>query len=594
MLVYGDVVRAESAALRLARLRDMLRDAAARPRGIARHGALIAALIEAGELAQGIADLRFEAAGERDRRSPEADAAMTLVMALAARCAASWFSGFAQDGADCTAELDACAALLPPDPIETRQPEGYAFYALYPETYLEAARALAAARAGRWRVVGIRSIGTSLAALVAMELGAPCPFTLRPAGHPFQRQIMADASERRPTSDGDTAWAIVDEGPGLSGSSFAAVARWLEGAGIAFERQHFFTSHAQGPGAQTSEAIRSVWRRVQVQHRSFDEAILHAAHPAHRLDGWVEALIGRLRAPLRDITGGGWRALHGCAEKGAAAPPAHPWQERRKFLAETDAGPWLVKFVGLGRRGERLLERARELAAAGFSPAPAGLCHGFLVERWHGDMRPLSGAMASNLRERLVERIADYLSFRARSFAAAPDSGASLQRLCEMGRYNSGQALGAHAAAAWQPLSAAAERLASAVARVETDSRLHAWEWLAAGERLLKTDALDHHAGHDLIGCQDIAWDVAGAAVEFDLAPAEQRRLVGRMAAREEGVRVRQELVGFYRPCYLAFQLGYWRMAHDAAGGASPEAARLHASCARYAAGLRRALGLAP
>ena len=35
---------------------------------------------------------------------------------------------------------------------------------------------------------------------------------------------------------------------------------------------------------------------------------------------------------------------------------------------------------------------------------------------------------------------------------------------------------------------------------------------------LLKTDALDHSEGHDLIGCQDIAWDVVGAATELELS----------------------------------------------------------------------------
>ncbi len=591
MLVYGDAARRESAARRFSRLRAMLRDMPARRPGIERHGALVAALIEAGELAQGIADERFRAADGRDN-SPAAavDAAMALVMGLAGRCAASWWSDFAQDGEDCTPALDACEAQLPAGPIEVRQPEGYAFYALYPETYLEAARALAAESA-HWRVIGIRSIGTSLAAMVAVGLKAPCPRTLRPVGHPFERQVAADAARLSGADDG-AAWAIVDEGPGLSGSSMAAVARWLAAAGVAVERQHFFSSHAQGPGAQASEATRAVWRRARVQHRGFDAAILHAARPAHRLDSWVETLVGRLRAPLREVTGGGWRALHGISTGDGDAPPAHPWQERRKFIAETDEGRWLVKFVGLGRRGERLLERAQALAAAGFSPAPAGLCHGFLVERWQGDLAPLSRLRTLGWRDRLVDRVADYLAFRARSFAAPRDGGASLQQLHEMGRHNTGEALGAQAAAAWDRLGAATDRLAPEVVRVETDNRLHAWEWLVAGAHLLKTDALDHHAGHDLVGCQDIAWDVAGAAVEFELSAGEERRLTQRLAA-QAGVRVRPELVAFYRPCYLAFQLGYWRMAHDAAD-TSPEAARLQAACARYADGLRRALVLAP
>src|SRR3954453_21950736 len=53
---------------------------------------------------------------------------------------------------------------------------------------------------------------------------------------------------------------------------------------------------------------------------------------------------------------------------------------------------------------------------------------------------------------------------------------------------------------------------------VLTDNRMHAWEWLVTPEgRILKADALDHHRGNDLVGPQDVAWDLAGAAVELEL-----------------------------------------------------------------------------
>jgi hypothetical protein len=78
--------------------------------------------------------------------------------------------------------------------------------------------------------------------------------------------------------------------------------------------------------------------------------------------------------------------------------------------------------------------------------------------------------------------------------------------------------------------------------------------------RLLKTDALDHHAGHDLIGAQDIAWDIVGAAYEFGLSGMETERLIG-LVERESGARLDPELIAFLRPCYLAFQLGYYSLA---------------------------------
>jgi hypothetical protein len=118
---------------------------------------------------------------------------------------------------------------------------------------------------------------------------------------------------------------------------------------------------------------------------------------------------------------------------------------------------------------------------------------------------------------------------------------------------------------------------------VHVDGRLHRWEWLVTPDDLiLKTDAVDHSAAHDLVGCQDIAWDVAGAALEFDLTPAEITRLC---AATEAATGERPDAaLGFYGVCYAAFQLGLWRMAEAAA--ALAEKPRLAAQADRYAARL--------
>ena len=111
------------------------------------------------------------------------------------------------------------------------------------------------------------------------------------------------------------------------------------------------------------------------------------------------------------------------------------------------------------------------------------------------------------------------------------------------------------------------------------DGRLHRWEWRRTPDgRLVKTDALDHAAGHDLVGCQDIAWDVAGAAVEFDLADAETERLRAAVA-RAAGRPVSAAAVAAFRLCYAAFQGGLWRMLGEP--GPATEAA-----VARYTAAL--------
>lgn len=554
-------------------------------RGLARHAVLVAVLIEAGELAQGVADAAFAARGGRDERSPEADAAMALVSALAVCATASWRNGFAADTRGPSEALAALRAAPLPEEITVKTPEGFAFYALYPEAFAEAGRALA----GRdLQVIGLRSIGTTLAAMVAAGAdvsagaGAPSPVTVRPVGHPFARDLaLGPALDAELGRAVGREIAVVDEGPGLSGSSMAAVVARLTRLGHRPERVHLFPGHANGPGPQASPAVRAVWSGHATHVATFDEVILRSHDPRHRLSGWVADLVGPLAGPLREVSGGGWRALRHPDE--AAWPPVHPWQERRKFLAETREAEWLVKFAGLGRRGTEALARARRLAAAGFSPEPAGLAHGFLVERWYGDARPLD--LATLDRGRLLDRLAEYLAFRARTFPAA-EPGASPDALLAMASHNAGQALGPEAGRAvlrWRP---ALPRLAALIRPVETDNRLHAWEWLEVGGRLLKTDAVDHHAGHDLVGCQDIAWDIAGAGAEFALNVDEFACLTRRIRAL--GVAADPDLVSFMTLAYAAYQLGAWTMTADAVSGA--EAARVARTISRYRDALEAAL----
>ncbi|WP_431112757.1 hypothetical protein [Variovorax paradoxus] len=591
MLVYGDATRREPAAQKLARLRGLLSQARASAAGIGRHALLVDALIDAGELVQGIADAHFLAAGKRDVQSPETDAATALTMAVARLCARSWETGFSAappSGDEGLLEelLAGCEAELPSIDLQVKQPEGYAFYALYPEGHFAAAKRLQTGlRLAQWRVIGLRSIGTSLAAMAAVALEAQSPVTLRPVGHPFDRCVsLADASLASPAAH----HAIVDEGPGLSGSSMAGVIRRLRDEGVPADRIHLFPGHSNGPGARASEETRALWKQAAAVHVvGFDELILNAENPAHRLRAWVEARVGPLHSPLAEITGGGWRREHGNASN--ETPPAHPWQERRKFLARGNSGTWLVKFIGLGHAARQRFACAVKLAEAGLCPSVAGLCHGFMVERWHGEMAPLSPIrlQTSELRARLIERLAGYIAFRAHSFPASQENGASLQELYEMGRHNSSEALGSELAGAWMRYQRQAERLQARVRRVKTDNRMHAWEWLAGEGRLLKTDAVDHHAGHDLVGCQDPAWDIAGAKAELGLGADELAGLLDGLSRR--GCAIDAELLGFYTPAYLAFQLGHYAMAaQDATLPA--ERARLDTQCERYTRALRRHL----
>jgi hypothetical protein len=564
MIVYGDGARPEEAGRLLAALRDDCAALEGPPPGVERRSAGTRLLIAAGELAQGLLDDAFAARGGDDwGEREEACARLTLAAARLTLGTAG-----VEEVRDA---LGALGGLPLPAAVTVKVPEGYAFYALYPEQYALAARQLAARHAGPVVVVGLRSIGTSLAAVVAAALHSPIPpVTLRPVGHPFQRtlQVGPRLASLLLAQPAGTHFAIVDEGPGLSGSSFGAVADWLEDRGVAPDRIHFFPGHGGDLGPQASPRHRERWRRADRLVVPF-ETLLQSQGCAPFAGG-----------PAQDISGGRWRALHFPSPDGW--PPTWAAQERRKYLYRADGRTWLAKFAGLGRHGGAKLERARRLAAAGLVPPPRGLRDGFLVEEWLDGARPLPLA-ADVPRVARIEAAAEYLGLLAREFPAR-SAGASPEELLRMARVNSEELFGPELPSALDRWGGRLGEVAAALRPVETDNRMHAWEWLALpGGRLVKCDALDHHAGHDLIGAQDLAWDVVGAAVEWGLDAAEQAALQDRLA-RLSRYRPRPLLTEFYRGCYLAFQAGYYTMAAQS----QAEALRCRAAAGRYAEALRR------
>jgi hypothetical protein len=361
-----------------------------------------------------------------------------------------------------------------------------------------------------------------------------------------------------------TSFAIVDEGPGLSGSSFLCVVRELIARGVPARRIHLFPSHSGSPGPEAAPSDRALWEDLPRHFCPFETLL-------DQVPRWCEDATGGAIQPVKDLGGGLWRAVTNVDAK------AFVQQERRKLLVRTGRGSFLLKFAGLGKAGDAVFRRARALADAGFSPPVLGLRSGFLIHRWLQARPPGIGAA-------FLDRVAEYVAFRSRALPAAGDSGASPQLLLEMARRNAGLALGnteAEALDRWRPHL---DALGRDVVRVETDNRMYRWEWLQTTDgAILKADSADHCRAHDLVGCQDAAWDLVGASIELELDPGE---LLRRFRAHR-GRGAAPVVLAFFRHCYLAFQLGSFTLAADAVPG---EAATLRAAADRYRALLRNEL----
>jgi hypothetical protein len=569
MEFFGDREREEDPRAVAGDVEALLARAAAHACGPLRHEALAAALVRAGALAQGLADV--------DEGGAAARASMRLASRVARALWASWRAG--GDAPAPAAPPHGAATLLGvrlPPSVRLRAPEGYRLYALYPECYGAAGAPLAGLR--DLTFVGIRSIGTGLAAMAAAGAGSRrVPYTVRPGGHPFSRTVELPpplaAAARRPGAT----FAVVDEGPGLSGSSFAAVASAVLRAGVPAERVHLLTGHAWPPGVHASAETRALFERLPRHTVSFDALFLSGGPLA--ITRLAEDVVGPAEGGVDDVTGGGWRERLFGDER--AWPPSAGWLERRKLLFTAGGRRWVARFAGLGGDGERKLERARALAAAGVGIAPAALRHGFLFEPWLGEARPLSTAAVP--RAALLDAVTRLVRASAARPRAASD-GAPPRALAELARVNAAEALGPEAGDRARLLEAFLPDVEREARPVEVDGKMQPWEWLVLpGGRLVKTDAVDHHAAHDLAGCQDALWDVAGAQVELGLTHREARRLA--RAARAVSRGADPALLPFYRVAFLALEVGRWTYAL-ASEPPGPERARREAALERY----RRAL----
>ncbi|MCL5282182.1 MAG: hypothetical protein M1376_20015 [Planctomycetes bacterium] len=472
--------------------------------------------------------------------------------------------------------LEQIAAVPLPQTLHMRVPEGYAYYGLYPETYLEAANAFWHEHQSREvTCIGIRSIGTSLSAMVAATLEeCGCSvhsYTVRCQGHPFDRRlVLALELEERWRASGHGHFLIVDEGPGLSGSSLCSVAQKLADLGIPDDRIVFLPSRSTDGTDLVSATARRRWPRHRQYLVSFADLWIKSGCMARWLPG------GR----ITDVSAGQWRPLFFPQE--AQYPAVQPWHERRKYLCVMEPAPTLLlKFAGLGRYGQSIHARARALAEAGFHPPVVGLAHGFLVMEFvHGRAMTQEHLDAS-----FLDRVVQYLAHLSR----LPAVGTPMphEEVIQMIEGNVAEGLGqswAHTFAHARFPHATQDVLSGA-----TDGRMMLHEWLHLDSRYLKTDAVDHAVDHFSPGCQDPAWDMAGCLMEWGLDRPRQNYLLGQYRAATGDSTLPQRLP-FYTIAYLAHRLGYATLAAQTLGPQSPDGRRFQTLAAHYNRLLQREL----
>lgn len=502
------------------------------------HDTIVAALIETGIFEAAVADALCPS---RESGIPVLKtlrrASESLGRALAQSC--TGLRGCARASiVDAARVLAGVEASRLPSELQLRTPEGYAFYALYPDSYVDAATEWARTHPSDHVVcLGLRGIGTSLSAAVhgaLVERGIrSTTWTVRPHGHPFDRHIDIDPELLREWDAVRATFLLIDEGPGLSGSSLAGTARCLTDHGVAPERVVFVAAWHPNPAQLNSPTARDAWRRHEVVTAGFDRVRDRVLPDGV---GSIEWSAGRWREYLIEVRH--W-------------PPVHPQHERVKMVLPDGR---LTRFAGLGSYGRAALQRAERLAGAGWSAPPESLRHGFLTFQ----VAPGTPVTPDDVDRTLVARAADYLAWLRRHEATS--TRASVDRLVNVLEVNVGETLGAEYASAAAGIADKA-RIFDEPA-VALDGRMLLHEWIRSGSGVVKVDAIDHHRDHFMPGTADVAWDVAAFIVEAHLDDYWREWFVRRYASasRDDGI---GERLPFYTATYLAFRAGYCAMAEQ-------------------------------
>jgi len=507
MYVFRDGRRTVSGTELLAALRrELLRWQAGSP--AVREDRALAALIAAGELECALLD------ASADASSLHRAAEITQAIAL----------HFLEGTAPAQSVLQKTERLRVPGICRAAVQEGFAYYALHPR---KVAMLLDELRLpSRMAVLGIRSIGVTLSAVACAALrrrGLDCRrINVRPTGHPYNRTLELTAELRRWIAEcGDARFLVVDEGPGISGSSFLAVAEALAACGVDAGRIELIGSRAADASTLRAPEASTRWPRFRFH-------LMQSAAIAPPDAG-------------ESLSGGAWRRRFLCDER--TMPATWAPLEAATFLSADER--CIFRFEGFGHYGETVGERSRLLVAHGFAPAYLGSFAGF------GRYRLLHGfrLRREELSPELVARMAEYLALRASTLETSEAQSPELETMLRWNwKLEFGDALDASSS------ELRAERV------VVCDGRMMPHEWLrSAGGTALKLDAASHGDNHFFPGPCDIAWDLAGAIVEWEMESAEREQFLAEYEARS-GDAVRRRLQP-YLLAYTIFRVGWCRMA---------------------------------
>lgn len=412
-----------------------------------------------------------------------------------------------------------------PESVRISHPEGFAYYGLHPGDFADAVSSMDAG--APVAVIGIRSMGTTLSAVARAALRKrhvrASRITVRPTGHPYDRRTELCEQQRawvREQRHHGTKFLVVDEGPGLSGSSFLSVAECLVREGVGADSITLIGTRDVDPEQLCAADASSRWNRF----------------------GWrrVSSRISQRFKGSISLSSGAWRELF--LSDRAEHPPYWPEMDAAKYWSADRTR--IFKFEGLGAMGREVRERSSIIREAGFGPRVEDAADGMSSY----DFIPGRALSGSDLSTAILDRIAEYCAFRASEFRTRRVADGQIQ---EMVRFNFKQETGRDCPLALESFGTDCP--------VITDGRMSPHEWIESiNGNLIKVDASRHGDDHFLPGPADIAWDLAGAVVEWNMEHNAERYLLERFR-KTSGMT--PENVTAFRLAYSLWRASYCKMA---------------------------------
>lgn len=550
MLVYGDHKECMETSLMIGRIREIVRFLAVRPD----YDHAVELLSECGSLETAVTD---QLCTDAERVTVLTSGCRQLTLSAAWILNRCYRSESVERSSlqSIMKQLEIVGTVGWPREIEYSVPEGYAFYALYPECYIcSAEKFYNQVHPSRVVCIGLRSIGSSLSAVVAsrlQQLGVEAvSFTVRPRGHPFDRYVEFGGELVDFVRSGLSGlFLIVDEGPGLSGSSLCGTARSLEAIGVSAHNVVLFPSWVPSGRELLSEQAKICWPVYRKVCTAFEDV----KSRMRRFSSLGECL---------EVSAGRWReVLWGPHSE---YPAVNPFHERRKFLVrgeESNRYRSVLKFAGLGKEARESETLSRSLEERNFAPAVIDCSEGFIQYEFIDGSRH-----QGNPGNEFLSTVADYFACR-REVLPVDRKPVPLEQMELMIRVNTEESIGRRFAEGISSNSLIREELyyedTAAV-----DGRMFPHKWVNSSGNWYKLDGTDHHRDQFLPGVQNSAWDVAGFFIEFGLSRA-QRKIFLEMYGKRMADPFIIERLPFYLVAYSAFRTGYAVMAAESLGESS-------------------------